>query len=148
FYSGRTPGLNALDPINIANAQSNGTTPTKNVLNQNQYGGSFGGPILPNNLFVFFNYSGFRKEEPLTGTTWQLRPGINGLGCPTAISAAIGLPGTGPGSMVSAAQCQAAKNYVLAHFLGVFPRYMRQDIELLKLDGQINQSNHVSVVTN
>ncbi len=142
FYNGRSPGFNAQDPVNIVSAASNGTQPVKNVLNQHQWGGSFGGPIIKDKLFFFVTDDGFRKSEPLTVTSSQLNPGIGALPCPT-LTVPVGAE-TAP----SAAQCLAAKNYILAHFLGAFPREMRQDIELIKIDYHPTQANSVFVETN
>lgn len=38
----------------------------KPALRQNQFGGSFGGKIIPNKLFFFTNYEGFRKRQENT----------------------------------------------------------------------------------
>ena len=38
--------------------------------------------------------------------------------------------------------------FLSGHVIGSFPRTLRQDIELVKLDYQINQSNHFSAVGN
>ena len=42
------------------------TTKVKPEDNQNQYGGSLGGPILRNRLFAFFNYEGTRIKQGLS----------------------------------------------------------------------------------
>ena len=135
FYSGRSPSFNAYDPVGKTFAASTGTVPTQPVHQQNQWGGSFGGPIIKDKLFFFVTDDGFRKVEPNTVTTTQLNPSIDNLVCPN--------PAT-----VTAAQCLAAKQFADAHFYGVFPRDMRQDVELIKLDYQINQSYHFNVVSN
>ena len=36
----------------------------KASLRQNQFGTTFGGPIVPNKLFFFFSYEGYRKKNP------------------------------------------------------------------------------------
>jgi hypothetical protein len=135
FYNGRTPSLNAYDPVGKAFAAVNGTTPAQPVKQQNQFGGALGGPLKKDRLFFFAAFDGFRRVNPLTVTPAQLTPSIPAMVCPN------------PG-LVSAADCAAAKSYILNHFLGVFPEELWQDIELVKLDYQINQSNHVNAVTN
>ncbi len=79
FYNGRTPGLNALDPVN----KTAGIT-TKNVLNQNQWGGSFGGPLIKDKLFFFLTDDDFRKNEPINVTSSQISPGLGSYDLPNA----------------------------------------------------------------
>jgi hypothetical protein len=42
---------------------------TKNPLHRNQYGGTFGGPVLKDRLFFFASYEGFRQVAPQVSTT-------------------------------------------------------------------------------
>jgi carboxypeptidase family protein len=42
---------------------------TKNPLHRNQYGGTFGGPILKDRMFFFTSYEGFRQVAPTVSTT-------------------------------------------------------------------------------
>src|SRR6266849_1144703 len=42
---------------------------TKNPLHRNQYGGTFGGPILKNRMFFFGSYEGFRQVAPTVSST-------------------------------------------------------------------------------
>jgi hypothetical protein len=71
----------------------------KPVLNSNQYGGSFGGPIKKNKLFFFVSY-----EE--TGQ----KNGLTGYGSATALAAPIptGNRGTCPTGWATLSQCDAA----------------------------------------
>ncbi len=135
FYSGRSNAFNAIDPVNAANALAKGTTPTQNVHQQDQYGGSGGGPLWHDKLFLFTTVDQYRKVYPLTTTTNQLNPTIQQLTCPTGAAAP------------TAAQCQAAKNFINTGLVGTFPQNLWQDVELIKLDGQVNASNHISMVT-
>ena len=41
----------------------------KNPLHRNQYGGTFGGPIIHNQTFFFASYEGFRQIAPTVSTT-------------------------------------------------------------------------------
>ena len=70
FYNLRYPTLNALDPLAKWNAlygsaSSNpllaATLLTQPIHQQNQFGGSVGGPIKGDRLFYFFTYDGFRR---------------------------------------------------------------------------------------
>src|SRR5579864_550206 len=64
FYYLRYPDLNALDPYSKFQALHNGATSfllTQPIHQQQQFGGSVGGPIIKDRLFFFFTYDGFRK---------------------------------------------------------------------------------------
>jgi hypothetical protein len=51
---------------------------TKQILNQNQFGGALGGPIVKNKLFIFGSYQGTRQKNGLAsqGVTTALLPPI------------------------------------------------------------------------
>jgi hypothetical protein len=53
---------------------------TKQILNQNQFGGVVGGPIIRNKLFIFGSYQGTRQKNGLAaqGVTTALLPPIPG----------------------------------------------------------------------
>jgi carboxypeptidase family protein/TonB-dependent receptor-like protein len=128
FWNLRYPSLNALDPV----AASRGIT-TQTVHQQNQFGGSVGAPILHDKLFFFGTYDGFRKVNPILYTSTQSTATIEGFGCPTA---------------VTVTQCNNAKSFITADLLGAFPRDLKQDVFLGKLDYQLNPANHLSAVFN
>jgi hypothetical protein len=123
FYYLRYPTLNALDPIQ--KATGNYTQP---VHQQQQFGGSVGGPIIKDKLFYFLTYDGSRKVNPISYTSSSRFP----LACP---------------SQVSAAQCSAANGY-FSSLLGAFPRFANQDVAFGKLDYQVNAKNHVNTSFN
>ena len=134
FYNLRYPTLNALDPVAKLSAAANGTVATQTVHQQQQFGGSIGGPILKDKLFFFGTYDGFRKVNPIQYTTSQISPPISGLTCPST-------------TYVSAATCTNAKGF-LENELGIAPRDLRQDIGFFKLDYQLNAKNHLSALVN
>ncbi len=123
FYYLRYPTLNALDPIQ--KAAGNYTQP---VHQQQQFGGSVGGPVIKDKLFYFFTYDGSRKVSPISYTSSAKFP----LACPAA---------------VSASQCAAANGY-LSSLLGAFPRSANQDVGFGKLDYQLSSKNHVGASFN
>ncbi len=122
FYYLRYPSLNALDPV----GKTQGIF-TQTVHQQQQFGGSVGGPIIKDKLFYFFTYDGFRKVNPILYTTTSKTP-IADLTCP---------------ANVSGTQCADAKSYLESLF-GAYPRLLKQDIFFPKLDYQLNPANHIS----
>jgi len=130
FENLRNPIFNALDPA-IKTAAAAGTTPTKSVHQQNQFGGSVGGPVMKDKLFYFITYDGYRKVTPIAYTSST--PNIPGLTCPTQITAA---------------QCAAAVNYILTQNLGTFPRELVQDVAFDKIDYQLSANHHLNVAFN
>jgi outer membrane receptor protein involved in Fe transport len=119
FYYLRYPSLNALDPI--AKAAGIYTQP---VHQQQQFGGSVGGPLIKDKLFYFLTYDGSRKVFPISFTSTAKFP----LACP---------------SPITAAQCTSANNY-LQGLTGSFPREAVQDLAFGKLDYHLNQYNRIS----
>lgn len=128
FYYLRYPSLNALDPINKAASIVQGTPFTQPVHQQQQFGGSVGGPIIKDKLFYFLTYDGSRKVFPITYTT---SGGANLVpaNCPSG---------------ATATQCTAAFNFITSQ-LGNFPRNGNQDVYFAKLDYQLNPKNLLSV---
>src|ERR1035438_1686060 len=66
FWYLRYPDLNALDPFTKLQAQTAPATTkpfllTPPIHQQNQFGGSVGGPFIKDKLFYFLTYDGFRK---------------------------------------------------------------------------------------
>ena len=70
FIAIHRPGLNA---ANRVPRLSDGTylgVATKDTQRYNQYGGSFGGPIIKNRLFAFFAYESSPNNSTSQGTGW------------------------------------------------------------------------------
>jgi hypothetical protein len=128
FYDLRYPSLNALDPVFKA-----GGGKTQAVQQQNHFGGSAGGALVKDRLFLFGTYDGFRKVNPIIYTSSTSGAAIAALTCPAA---------------VTAGQCTAAKTFVTGTLLGAFPRNLMQDVAFGKLDFQLNQPNHLSAAFN
>src|SRR5258706_9418868 len=57
------------DVMDAADFFTNKQRGKKNPLHRNEYGGTFGGPILKNKLFFFGSYEGFRQVAPQVSTT-------------------------------------------------------------------------------
>ena len=120
FYYLRYPTLNALDPL-----QKSRGIYTQPIHQQQQFGGSLGGPAVKDKLFYFFTYEGLRKVNPISYTSTS----FNG---PQTCLAAI------PSSV-----CAAANSFVAAQ-LGAFPRSTQQDVGFAKIDYQFSSANHLS----
>ena len=71
FFKLDRPGLNAYQPWNGPGTPS----PVQRVDNDfNQFGGSFGGPIIRNRLFFFFSYETLRNDSVIPSTSWVETP--------------------------------------------------------------------------
>jgi hypothetical protein len=128
FWNFRYPTLNALDPLGKARG-----TLTQTVHQQNQFGGSVGTPIIKDKLWFFGTYDGFRKSNPILYLSTTPNSVINAFVCPAT---------------ATALQCSNGKAFITNTLLGAFPRDLKQDVFLGKLDFQLNQSNHLSAVFN
>ena len=72
-------------------------------------------------MFFFGTYDGFRKVNPILYTSTTPTPTINGFVCPRG---------------VTASECNNAKAFINTDLLGAFPRNLKQDVFLGKLDYQ------------
>ncbi len=150
FYYLRYPALNALDPYSKWTALHNNGNPfllTQPIHQQQQFGGSVGGPLLKNKLFGFFTYDGFRRvgrvlyyttdqisqtRSPATSSTTTITP----TQCPTTITATMctnaiafiqGLAGINPDGT----------------FAPPPSRFSKENIFFPRLDYQPNEKNHI-----
>src|SRR5271156_4829165 len=88
------------------------TTPVtpKAALRYNRFGGTFGGPIIKNRLFVFLDYEGQRQDSPTTQSVQVLsaaeRAGNFGELCPIGFTAAGVCNTVGTTAAVMAANVQ------------------------------------------
>ncbi|HEY8998182.1 MAG TPA: carboxypeptidase regulatory-like domain-containing protein, partial [Edaphobacter sp.] len=141
FYYLRYPSLNALDPYAKFTGRNNNQPfllqPT--VHQQQQFGGSVGGPIIKDKLFYFFTYDGFRKVNPILFTS--------SVPSTTILSYATASPSSTCPAGVTFQQCLAAAQYIV-NSLTAFPRNTTQDIFFPRLDYQLNDKNHLSASFN
>jgi len=124
FYYLRYPTLNALDSL-----QKSRGIYTQPIHQQQQFGGSVGGPIVKDKLFYFLTYEGLRKVNPISYTSTSFNGPQNCL------------------AAISSATCAAANAFVAAQ-LGAFPRATQQDVAFAKLDYQLTSANHLSASLN
>ncbi len=124
FYYLRYPSLNALDPLQKAKGIY-----TQPIHQQQQFGGSVGGPVIKDKLFYFLTYDGSRKVNPISYTSSASFP----IACTY--------------SQITPAQCAAANKY-FSGLLGAYPRFQNQDVGFGKLDYLFNPANRVSASFN
>ena len=147
FYYLRYPSFNALDPYSKWTALYNHGNPfllTQPIHQQQQFGGSVGGPIIKDKLFYFFTYDGFRRVGRVlyyTTDTVSLTP--SGTTSSTTVITPTQCPGT-----ISAAQCTSALQFV-QQLAGVGintpSRFSKEDIFFPRLDYVLNEKNHFFV---
>lgn len=146
FYYLRYPNLNALDPYSKFQGLHGGNPflLTQPIHQQQQFGGSVGGPIIKDRLFYFFTYDGFRRVGRVlyaNTNTLTLTPTAGNSGG-TVIS-----PTQCPATITSA-QCQSAITFLLATSgATVAPpsRFSKENIFFPRLDYHINSRNDVFV---
>ena len=163
FYYLRYPTLNALDPYNKWQALHNHGNPfllTQPIHQQQQFGGSVGGPIIKDRLFYFFTYDGFRRVGRVlyanTNTISLTSSGspvasdnttlITPTQCPNVTTTTGGVRTTT--YTLTPAQCQSAINFLLqtSGAASAPPsRFSKQDIFFPRLDWHINQKNDAFV---
>jgi len=137
----------ALDSRNLLQKPEPGLQKVQlpDVLRQNQFGGTLGGPIVKDKTFFFMNYEGKRRaESPLyppdlvnniqvIDDTKALM-GLAPEGCTLAGLAACG---GAPGSTISASNA--------AGFLRTFLKTANNDYGFARLDHQINANNRLAL---
>ncbi len=160
----RTPGFNALDPLNKYNGRTanNPLLLQQPVKVQHQFGISVGGPIIKDKLFFHFTYDGFRRVNPIsylsaynstvnaaTGTVQNINDltalcdgrTSNYLTRGTAAAPVI-YPSVITG--VTPAQCTAAVQFITNTQLGSFARNVTQDVFFPRVDYQLTSRTHLS----
>ncbi len=149
FYYLRYPDLNALDPYSKFQALHNGATPfllTQPIHQQQQFGGSVGGPILKDRLFFFFTYDGFRRVgRVLYSNTNTISLTPSGPTSSTSTITPTQCPAT-----ITATQCTSGITFlqqVSNIGAGDVPpsRYAKQNLFFPRLDWHINGRNDAFV---
>lgn len=152
FYFLRYPTLNALDPLTKYNALYNQSNPTiaaflltQPTHQQQQFGGSVGGPLMKDRLFYFFTYDGFRKvgkalytDSNYISTSSTLPAGVSPTGSNTIY------PGNCP-STITATQCQAGIQFLINQSTAAPSRVSKEDVFFPRLDYHINSKNDAFV---
>jgi phage baseplate assembly protein gpV len=166
FWLFRYPDLNALDPYSKYIAKFNPPTPaagafllTQPVHQQNQFGGSVGGPIIKDRLFYFFTYDGFRKvgrvlysDSNTISTTpvlaanplnsYALNNTASPAQCPIVGNTQYGYNGT---TGITATQCLSAITFLQGVSTAAPGRFQKQNLFFPRLDWHINSKNDAFV---
>lgn len=125
------------------------TTPYRPKDNRNQIGFGVGGPLIRDRLFWFYAFDTYRRNFP--GTAKAANPGsffVN-IAATSATATTLASRMTLAGIPTTAAQAATLYNTQLQNILtnlGSVPRYGDQDINTPKLDWQINQKHHFSIL--
>jgi hypothetical protein len=148
FYSLRYPTMNALDPYTKYQALHNTSNPlvasfllTQPVHQQQQFGGSVGGPLIKDRMFYFFTYDGFRRVGKALYTdtnTISLTP--SGTTSSTTTITPTQCPAT-----ITATQCTSAINFLLAQSSAAPTRFSKENLFFPRLDFHISKRNDAFV---
>jgi hypothetical protein len=149
FYDLRYPNLNALDPYSKFQALHNNGNSfllTQPVHQQQQFGGSAGGPIIKDKLFYFFTYDGFRKvSRVLYSDTNTISTTPSGTTSSTTTITPTQCPTT-----ITSTQCVAGINFLL-QVANVAPgdappgRFQKENLFFPRLDYHLSAKNDVFV---
>ena len=151
FYYLRYPSLNALDPVSKWTALHNNGNKfllTQPIHQQQEFGGSVGGPIKKDKLFYFLTSDNFRRTgralyyntNPVSLTPTGTFNG-NPNGSTSTQSGNIVTPNQCPASVTSA-QCTAGINFLLG-LQGAPRRFAKETLVFPRVDYQINSKNLV-----
>jgi hypothetical protein len=154
FYFLRYPDLNALDPFTKYSAlynQPNSTIAkfllTQPTHQQQQFGGSVGGPIMKDRLFYFFTYDGFRKvgKALYTDTNYLSLSPSNVTPPPAGTSASNTVTPYECPSTITSTQCNAGIQFLIDQSTAAPSRVSKEDVFFPRLDYHINSKNDAFV---
>jgi hypothetical protein len=140
---------NAVDARSLLQPAATPTSPAAaNVLRQNQFGGTLGGPIKKDKMFFFMNYEGQRRAESPTYPTTYFQPVtlLDGTQTTNAdlINRAKAALGLAPeGCNVPLAQCNP--NTTGLQFLNSVLKTKDNDYGIIKMDDQINTNTRLTI---
>jgi hypothetical protein len=146
FYYLRYPNWNALDPIAkwtalYGSAASNpllaSTLLTQPIHQQNQFGGSVGGPLMKDKLFYFLTYDGFRR----VGRALYYNTNTISLAATPSNSAGTVISPTQCPTTVTSTMCTAAIQFLINVGEAAPSRYAKQNLFFPRLDYHINAKN-------
>jgi hypothetical protein len=115
---------------------------------RNQFGGSFGGPILKNKTFFFGSYEGLREHKGITQVATVLDdnarrgilPGVAPINIPAAILPYISLYPVANGPLI---RTSSGAPTGLAEYNGVMNRKSNQDFGMVRLDHTFNGNSSI-----
>jgi hypothetical protein len=115
---------------------------------RNQFGGSFGGPLVRNRTFFFSSYEGLREHKGITQVATVLDdnarrgilPGRAPIAIPATIQPLMSLYPVANGDLIRDA---AGSPTGVAEYRGVLNRRSNQDFAMLRLDHTMTQSSSI-----
>lgn len=155
FYFLRYPTLNALDPLTKYTALHNTTNPasvnafllTQPTHQQQQFGGSVGGPIRKDRLFYFFTYDGFRKvgKALYSDSNYLSTTPSNVTAPPSGTSPSNTITPHECPSTITSAQCLAGIQFLINQSTAAPSRVSKEDVFFPRLDYHLNSKNDAFV---
>ena len=146
FYYLRYPALNALDPYSKYVGRGNSGSPNPFLLSppvhqQNQFGGSVGGPIIKDRLFLFFTYDGFRR----VGKALYSNSNIISLTPSGATTSTTTVTPTQCPTTITSTQCTNVISFLIAQAFQAPTRFSKQNLFFPRLDWHISKRNDAFV---
>lgn len=146
FYMLRYPDLNALDPYSKFQALHNGGNAfllTQPIHQQQQFGGSVGGPIKKDRLFLFFTYDGFRKVGRVlyTDSNFISTSPSATVAPPTGTSVTSLVTPTQCPATITAAQCLSGISFLQAQSTAAPGRFQKENLFFPRIDYHISKRN-------